>query len=66
MGRKAALIEILYAIQGTIRAIGFGPLEALDAVAATVDLEAPADAIASLQGVALWADGLDNADAFVA
>lgn len=44
----------------------FGPLEAFDAVAATVDLIAPADMIASLQGLALRADGLDDANAFVA
>ena len=35
-------------------------------MAATVDLIAPADVIASLQGVARWADALDDADAFVA
>ena len=66
MGRKAALIEIRDAVHGTVGAVGFGPLKAFDAMAATVDLIAPADVIASLQGVARWADDLDDADAFVA
>ena len=48
VGRKAALVESRNAVHGTIGAEGFGPLEAFHAVAATVDLIAPADVIASL------------------
>jgi len=66
VGSKAALVEVLDAIQGPLGAEGFGPLEAFGAVAAAVDLVAPADVIAFLQGVARWADGLDDADALVA
>ena len=66
VGREAALVEVRDAVHGAIGAEGFGSLEAFDAVAATVDFVAPADVVASLQGVACWANGLDDADAFVA
>ena len=60
------MIEIRDAIHGTIGAEVFSPLKAFDAVAATVDLIAPADVVASLQGMTRWANVLDDADAFVA
>jgi len=66
VGCKAALVEILDAVQSPLGAVCFGPLEAFGAVATAVGLVAPADVIAFLQGVARWADGLDNADTLVA
>jgi hypothetical protein len=44
----------------------FEALQAVQAVAAAVDLVAPADAIAYFQMSGAWANGFDNADSFVA
>ena len=66
VGRKAPLVLIRRAVHLTVGAEVFGSLKTLAAVAATVDLVAPADVIPPFQGLAFRADGLDNADALMA
>lgn len=65
VGSKAALIEILVAVQCSLGAECLRPLKTFNAVVTAVDLVASAYAITFLQGVTVRSHGLDNVDIFV-